>query len=158
MKRKLIALAIILIALAPFTLHAQYNFSLGELQKLTGKNPSDFETFVLGKDYSLQSKLSNNVTKVYISDKKGDNGTQNTISRYQVPNAMARITFTTTDKKYYLDIKTHLAASGLKFVNEENKTIDGAQAECNNYANGALKLSLCSYTTSVTWFKIEVHF
>ena len=157
MKRSFIALVTILVALAPLGLHAQYNFPLGELQKLTGKNPSDFETFVLGKDYSLQSKLSSNVMKVYTGDKKNADGTQNTISRYQVPNAMAKVTFTTTDKKYYLDVKTHLAASGLKFVNEENRTIDGVQAECNNYANGALKVSLCSYTTDVTWFKVEVH-
>ncbi len=157
MKRSYLALAIICIALAPFTVHAQYNFPLGELQKLIGKNPGDFETVVLGNDYSIQSKLSNKVMKVYTSDKHDANGKQYTISRYQVPTAMAKVTFSCTDKKYYLDVKSHLGASGLKFVNEETKTIDGAQAECNNYANGAIKVSLCSYTTDVTWFVVEVH-
>ena len=156
MRKTLIVLMII--ALAPLSLHAQYNFPLGELQKLTSKNASDFETFVLEKEYSYQSKLSSKVLKVYTSDKPGAGGKQYTISRYQVPNAMAKVSFTTTDKKFYLDLKAHLAGSGLKFVNEENKTIDGVQATCYNYANGALRVSLCSYSTDVTWFNIEVHF
>ena len=157
MKTTFIALAVILMAFAPFASNAQYNFPLAELQKLTNKNASDFETVVLGKDYSIQSKLSNQVMKVYTSDKPGADGKQNTISRYQVPNAMAKITFCTTDKKYYLDLKSHLAAGGLKFVNEENKTIEGVQAGCYNYTNGTLKVCLCSYTTDVTWYKVEVH-
>jgi len=158
MKRSLIALAIVLIALTPFSLLAQYNFPLGELQKLTNKNASDFETFVLEKDYSPLSKLSSKVMKVYTSDKAGASGKQYTISRYQVPNAVARVTFATTDKKYYIDLKSHLPASGLKFVNEETKTIDGVETVCYNYANGALKVSLCSYTNDVPWYRVEVHF
>jgi len=157
MKRSILIAAVIFITCAPLASFAQHTFPLTELQKLTGKNAGDFETNALEKDYSLQSKLSSNIMKVYTSDKPGPEGKKYILSRYQVPNAMAKITFSTTDKKYYIDIKTHLASSGLKFVKEENKTMEGAQAECNNYANGSLKVSLCSYTTDVTWYVVEVH-
>jgi hypothetical protein len=158
MKRSLFALAMACFALTPLSVFSQYNFPLGELQKMAQKNASDFETFVMEKDYSLQSKSSNKELKVFASDKPGPSGKQYIISRYQVPNAMARITFITTDKKHYLDVKAKLAAGGVKYVNEENKTIDGTQAACYNYASGALKVTLCTYTTDVTWFKVELHF
>lgn len=156
MKKTSLIIAVI-IAFAPLTLRAQYNFPLSELQKLTGKNASDFDTYVMGKDYSLQGKLSTAVMKVYTSDKTGPEGKKYTISRYQVPNAMAKITFSTTDKKYYLDLKSHLAGTGLKYVSQNERTIEGMQATCYNYANGALKVSLCTYSADENWFVVEVH-
>jgi hypothetical protein len=155
MRKALLTFSVLFIAAASY---AQYTFPLSDLQKLPNKNASDFETFVMEKDYSFQSKMSSQIMKVYTSDKPGASGKQYVISRYQVPNAMAKVTFTTTDKKYYLELKSKLAAAGIKYVNEENKTIEGAQAACFNYASGGFKVSLCTYTTDVMWYKVEVHF
>jgi len=158
MKTLLLACSIILSAFVPFISQAQYNFPLNELQKLANKNANDFETVMLEKDYTFQSKPSTKELKTYTSDKKGADGKQNIVTRFQVPNAMAKVTFTSTDKKYYLGLKSQMAASGLKFVNEETRTIDGVQAECKNFANGGLKVSLLIYTTDVIWYRAEVHF
>ena len=150
---------VLLSFLSPLTIFAQYNFPIADMQKLCGKNASDFETVVMGKDYSVQSKLSTAVMKVYTSDKAALDGKKYTISRYQVPNAMARITFSTTDKKFYLDVKAHLATNGLKFVKEEARKFDGTDAACYNYATASsFHVALCSYTTDVPWYVIEVHF
>jgi hypothetical protein len=156
MKRYLLISAVAFILL-PLSSHAQYNFPLAELQKLTSKNASDFDTYVMGKDYSLQGKVSTNIMKVYASDKAGPQGKKYTIVRYQVPGAMTKITFSTTDKKFYLDVKSNLASSGLKYASQGEKTIENMQATCYNYANGALKVSLCTYSAEENWFVIEVH-
>jgi hypothetical protein len=137
--------------------HAQNTFPLDELTKLTSKNPSDFETAMLEKDYSLQSKESDKVSKVFTSDKAGDKGKKYTFIRRQVPNATVGLTFTTTDKKYYLDLKAKLASSGYKFVKEENKTENGVQTTWYNYTNRTHTVSICSYTTDVTWFSVQCH-
>ncbi len=151
-------LTVMLIALAPRVLYAQYAFPLGELQKLTTKNASDFETEVMKKDYSYQQKQSNKELKVYTSDKPGKEGQKYVISRYQVPNAMAKVTFITTDKNYYLDVKAKLAATGVKYVNNEEKMVDGNAATVYNYANGALRVALITYSTDINWYRVEVHF
>ncbi|GAA4461577.1 hypothetical protein GCM10023093_06450 [Nemorincola caseinilytica] len=156
MKRStiLLLLSIILSSSAAF---AQYTFPLPELVKLPSKNASDFETIMLEKDYSLQTKLSDQVSKVYTSDKAGVNDKKYTFVRRQVPNAAVGITFTTTDKKYYLDIKAKLAASGYKFVKEEHKTIEKVEATWYHYSNGTMNVSICSYTTDANWFAVQVH-
>lgn len=156
MKRSTILLlsSILLSATSAF---AQYTFPLPELVKLPSKNASDFETVMLEKDYSLQTKQSDQISKVYTSDKAGVSDKKYTFVRRQVPNATVGITFTTTDKKYYLDIKAKLASSGYKFVKEENKTTDKVQATWYHYSNGTMNVSICSYTTDANWFSVQVH-
>jgi hypothetical protein len=157
MKKNIYLLATAVLFILPSTLFAQYTFPLAEFIKMTGQNASDFETTMLEKDYSLQTKLSSSVVKVYTSDKKGAEGKQYTITRKQVPGASVALTFTTTDKKHYLDTKAKLASSGYKFVKEENKPINNIPATWFLYTNGAYKVSICSYTTDVKWFVVEAH-
>ena len=95
MKRIIIIAAVALIAFTPGISRAQYNFALVELEKLTGKNASDFDTYVMEKDYTIQSKTSTQVLKIYVSDKPSADGKKNVITRYQVPNASCKIEFTT---------------------------------------------------------------
>ncbi len=149
--------AAILITATSFTAHAQYNFPLVEMEKLTAKNASDFETAVLEKDYSLDPKASTQVLKVYTSDKPSESGKKNLFTRYQVPNAVAKLEFSTTDKKYYIDVKSKLAAMGFKFLNEEDKQINGNQATVYNYSNGPFNLSLATYTKDAMWFVVTLH-
>ena len=148
---------VILLTASSFISRAQYNFPLVELEKLTGKNASDFEPAVLEKDYTLESKTSTQVLKVYSSDKPSANGKKNIVTRYQVPNASCKIEFSTTDKKYYIELKTKLASMGFKLLNEDTKPIKGAQATVYNYSNGPFQLSLSTYTTDVIWYVVEVH-
>ena len=137
--------------------NAQYNFPLAELEKLTAKNASDFETVVMEKDYSLQAKTSTSVLKVYTSDKPSESGKQNMITRYQVPNAVSKIEFSTTDKKYYIEVKASLGKLGFKFLGQEDKTIKGTQATVNNYSNGPFQLSLATYATDNTWYQVTIN-
>lgn len=157
MKKIIILLALTSMSILPNTLFAQYTFPLAEFIKMTGQNASDFETTMLEKDYSLQTKMSSAVNKIYTSDKKGAEGKQYIIARKQVPGASVALTFTTTDKKYYLDTKAKLASSGYKFVKEENKPINNVPATWFLYTNGGYKVSICSYTTDVKWFVVEAH-
>ncbi len=140
-----------------FAAHAQYNFPLVEMEKLTAKNASDFETAVLEKDYSLEPKASTQILKVYTSDKPSESGKKNMITRYQVPNAVSKIEFSTTDKKYYIDVKSKLASMGFKFLNEEDKPIDGIQATVYNYSNGPFQLSVATYTKDAMWYVVTIH-
>ena len=156
MKRSIV-LFLLSVVFSSSAVLAQYTFPLPELVKLPSKNASDFETIMLEKDYSLQTKLSDQVSKVYTSDKAGVSDKKYTFVRRQVPNATVGITFTTTDKKYYLDIKAKLAASGYKFVKEENKAVDKVQATWYHFSNGTMNVSICSYTTDVNWFAVQVH-
>jgi hypothetical protein len=157
MKKRFVMLAICFMAFLPLALLAQTNFPLAELQKLTGKNASDFETIMLEKDFSIQTKLSSPTSRVFWSDKPGAEGKKYTITRAQVPNAAANITFSTTDKKYYIELKKTLATSGFKFKGEEAKTVDGVPATWYHYSNGVHTVSLTSYTKDVTWFVVQVH-
>ena len=152
------AIAISLLS-SSFAAHAQYNFPLVELEKMTAKNASDFETVVMEKDYTLQSKLSSPVLKVYTSDKAAESGKKNTITRYQVPNAVSKIELSTTDKKYYLELKSKMAAMGFKFLGQEDKTIAGSPATIYNYTNGPFQLSLATYTAAgdINWFVVQIH-
>jgi hypothetical protein len=156
MKKITIMLALCFVAFS-HTVFAQYNFPLAELQKLTGKNASDFETVMLEKDFSIQTKLSNPTTRIFWSDKAGAEGKKYAITRHQVPNAAVNITFNTTDKKYYIELKKTLATSGFKFKGEEAKTIDGVAATWYHYSNGVHTVSLASYSKDVTWFVVQVH-
>ena len=157
MKTTFLAIIIALFGSVPFAANAQYVFPIADLQRLCGQNLTDFETFMLTNDYSMQSKLSNPTSKVYMSDKPGPGGKQYTITRSQVPHAVASVMFTTTDKKWYLDLKKQLAATGYKFVREENKTVNGAQAVCSNFSNGKYEVSVFSYTTDAAWFGVQIH-
>ena len=157
MKRTFILIAVTLITLFPFAGHAQYNFPLAELEKLTNKNLGDFDTYVMEKDYSLDTKASTQVLKIYRSDKPSADGKINKITRYQVPNAVCRLEFSSTDKKYYLDVKSKLAAMGFKLVNDEVKTINGVQGPVYHYSNGPFQLALTTYNTDTTWYVVEVH-
>jgi len=157
MKGIFLMLALTLGITAPRLAQAQYNFPLVELEKLTNKNSSDFDTYVMEKDYTIQSKISTQILKIYNSDKKSADGTTNIITRYQVPNAACKIEFSTTDKKYYLEIKSKLGAMGFKMLNDEVKTINGAQAQVYHYSNGPFQLSLSTYTTDVNWYVVEIH-
>ncbi len=100
MKKNMFLLALSALFILPSTLFAQYTFPLADFIKMTGQNASDFETTMLEKDYSLQTKMSDAVNKIYTSDKKGAEGKPYTIARKQVPGASVALTFTTTDKKY----------------------------------------------------------
>jgi hypothetical protein len=155
MKKLILQLAFSIALALPATAFAQYTFPLPEFIKLTSQNASDFETTMLEKDYSIQTKQSNAVTKIYVSDKKGPEGKPYTIARKQIPGASVVLTFYTTDKKHYLDTKAKLASSGYKFVKEENKPINNVPASWFHYSNGAYKISICSYTTDVKWFVVE---
>jgi len=157
MKTTFFAIAIALFGSVPFAARAQHVFPVAELQKLCVQNANDFETFMLTNDYSMQSKQSTPTSKVYTSDKPGAEGKTYTITRAQVPNAVANVIFTTTDKKWYLEFKKQLAATGYKFVKEENKTVNGAQAVSNNYSNGKFQVSVYSYTTDASWFGVQIH-
>jgi hypothetical protein len=157
MKTTFLAIVIALFGTLPFEAQAQHAFPLPELQKLCMQNANDFETFMLTNDYSLQSKLSNATTKVYWSDKKSPEGKQFAVTRSQVPNAVANLQFINTDKKWYLELKKQLAATGYKFVKEENKTINGAQATSSNFTNGKYQISVFSYTTDAAHFGAQIH-
>ena len=155
--KRIVILLLTLSVFAPRVCHAQYNFPLVELEKLCGKNSSDFDTYVMEKDYTIQSKTSTQILKIYKSDKKSADGTINVITRYQVPNAKCKIEFSTTDKKYYMDVKSKLGAMGFKLINDEVKTINGAQAQVYNYSNGPFQLALSTYTTDANWYVVEIH-
>lgn len=157
MKRSFLMLALSFIVSIPFAVQAQAVFPLADLQKMTAKNASDFETLMLEKDYSIQPKQSNPTTKLYQSDKPGPLAKKYTITRHQVPGAAVNLTFVTTDKKFYLDLKGDLAKSGFKFINVENKTVNGVASEWYNYSNKVYTVSLNSNTTDVTWFTVQVH-
>ena len=152
-----IILGAILTITTSFSAYAQYNFPLVEIEKLTAKNASDFETALLEKDYSLDTKASTQVLKVYTSDKPAENGKKNIFTRFQVPNAVPKLEFSSTDKKYYIDIKSKLAPMGFKFLKEEDKTINGVQATVYNYTNGPFQLSLATYTKDVMWFVVTMY-
>jgi len=156
MKTTFFAIIIALFGTIPFA-QAQHAFPIADLQKLCMGNANDFETVMLTNDYSLQSKLSNPTTKVYWSDKAGAEGKKYSITRSQVPNAVANIMFTNTDKKWYLELKKQLAATGYKFVKEENKTINGAQASGSNFTNGKYQVSVFTYTTDAAYFGVQIH-
>jgi hypothetical protein len=147
MKRSILLFVLFCIVVAPFVSLAQTVVPLPDLEKLCLKNASDFETFALTKDYSIQSKLSTDVTKVYWSDKANVNGKQNTLSRTQIPHASARVEFTTTDKKWYLDLKSLMASSGYKFVNDEKQTINGVPTDLHNFTNGKVHVAVYSFTS-----------
>ena len=157
MKKTILTIVIAMLGLAPFAAKAQYVFPIAELQKLCVQNLTDFETFMLTNDYSMQSKQSTPTSKVYTSDKPGAAGKQYSINRSQVPNAVVNLMFTTTDKKWYLELKKQLAATGYKFVKEEQKTVNGAQAVCSNFTNGKYQVSVYSYTTDAPWFGVQIH-
>ncbi len=157
MRKHIITFGLGLLLSAPIAALAQNTFPLPELIKLTSKNPSDFETTMLEKDYTLQTKQSSPTTKIYTSDKPGAAGKVYTMSRHQVPNATVDLVFTTTDKKYYLDVKAKLASSGYKFVKEESKPVNNVPATWYHYSNGVYKVSITSYTADVTWFTIQAH-
>jgi hypothetical protein len=157
MKKSVFFLALICIVFAGFTSYAQSVVTLPDLEKLCIKNASDFETFALTKDYSVQSKLSSDVTKVYWCDKANANGKQNTLSRTQIPHASAKVEFTTTDKKWYLDLKALMASTGYKFVNDEKRKIDGIETDMHNFTNGKVHVAVFSWTTDATWFGAQVH-
>ncbi len=157
MKGTIILLAFTLSIFVPRVCHAQYNFPLVELEKLCGKNSSDFDTYVMEKDYTIQSKTSTQILKIYNSDKAAADGKKYVITRYQVPNAVCKIEFSCTDKKYYLEVKTKLAAMGFKLLNDEVKTINGAQAQVYHYSNGPYQLTLSTYTTDANWYVVELH-
>ncbi len=157
MKKYFFAFALGFVVSAPFALLAQNTFPLPDLVKLTSKNGSDFETAMLEKDYSVQSKLSNPTTKVYTSDQADAKGKKYSISRHQVPGANPDIVFTTTDKKYYIEVKTKLASGGYKFVKEENKPLeDETPVIWYHYTNGIYKVRICTYTTDAAWFKVQI--
>jgi len=157
MKNIITAVAITVFSLAPFVSNAQFNFPVTEIQKLTNKNVSDFDTYVMEKEYSMDNKASTQILKVYHSDKPAADGKQYTITRYQVPNMACKIEFTTTDKKYYLDIKSKLESMGFKLMSDQVKTINGSQAQVYNYSNGPFVLVLSNYKTDVTWYVVEIH-
>ncbi len=140
------------------SVHAQQTFPLQELVNFTSKNASDFETKMLESDYSLQSKMSDEISKVYTSDKAGDKGKNYKIIRRQVTNSkVVGITFSTTDKKYYLALKADLAKAGYKFTKEEPTTIEKVPATWYHYNNGPMKISICTYRTDVNWFMVQAH-
>lgn len=156
--KKIVFLLLSTIILSSYAANAQHTFALQELVNLTNKNASDFETKMLENDYSLQSKMSDDISKVYTSDKAGDGGKKYKIVRRQVTNSkVVGVTFTTTDKKYYLALKADLAKNGYKFVKEESQTIEKVPATWYHYANGPLTVSICSYTTDVSWFTVQAH-
>jgi len=153
-----VILPAILIFATSFAAHAQYNFPLVELEKLTAKNASDFETALLEKDFSLDAKASTAILKVYTSDKPLESGKHSTFTRYQVPNAVAKLEFSTTDKKYYIDVKSKLGSLAFKFLNQEDKQMNGVQATVNNYTNGPFQLSLSTYSKDGnTWYVATIH-
>ncbi len=158
MKRSLVTLMVACAAMLPLSSFAQALFPLADIEKFCTKNLSDFETEVLMKDYSLQGKLSNATTKVYASDKANANGKPNMITRSQVPNAKPNIVVATTDKKYYLELKAKLPASGYKFVKEENKAINGEQVSVYNFSNTKYQVSLYSTTKEdIVWYTVQIH-
>jgi len=157
MKLSRILPAIVLALTTSFAAHAQYNFPLVEIEKLTQKNASDFETELLEKDYSLDTKASTQVLKVYTSDKPADNGKKNIFTRFQVPNAVPKLEFSSTDKKYYIDVKSKLTPMGFKFLNEEDKQINGVTATVYHYSNGPFQLSLATYTKDVMWYVVTLN-
>ena len=157
MKRLSFCCAFALFCLFPGLSWAQYNFPVTELQKMTSKNVSDFDTYAMEKDYSMDNKASSQILKVYHSEKPAADGKTYTITRYQVPNMACKIEFTTTDKKYYLDIKSKLESMGFKLVNDQVKTINGAQAQVYNYSNGPFMLALSTYKTDVAWFVVAIN-
>lgn len=46
---------------------------------------------------------------------------------------------------------------GFKLVNDQVKTINGAQAQVYNYSNGPFVLVLSTYKTDVAWYVVEIH-
>ncbi len=158
MKKTLLRLLFAAIVLSPFSLFAQTTFPLGELEKMCLKDANDFDTYVLGKDYSIQSKLSDAVTKMYWSDKPGPAGKPYTVARFQNPKAVPIVKCTTTDKKYYIELKSSLTANGYKFEKEENKTVNGIQSVWYIYSKGAKQVSLTSYNEGdATWYGVHIH-
>ena len=157
MRISVILSVVALLTFSSYKTRAQYNFPVVEMEKLTAKNASDFETAVMEKDYSVDNKASTQVLKVYTSDKPSASGKANIITRYQVPNAVCKIELSTTDKKYYLEVKSKLTAMGFKLINNETKTIKGAQAQVYNYSNGPFQLCLSTYTTDMNWYVVEVN-
>jgi len=155
--KRLVFIVVAFIALLPRLARAQYNFPVAEMQKLTAKNVSEFDTYVMEKEYSMDNKASTQILKVYHADKPAADGKTYTVTRYQVPHAACKIEFTTTDKKYYLDIKSKLESMGFKLVNDQVKTINGAQAQVYSYSNGPFTLILSNYKTDVTWYMVTIH-
>jgi predicted enzyme related to lactoylglutathione lyase len=80
------------------------------------------------------------------------------ISRTVIPNAAAKIEFTTTDKKWYSDTKAILSKTGYRFINDEKRTMGGIQTDMHNFTNGKCHVTLYSYTTDVTWYAAQVHY
>lgn len=158
MKKSLLAFAVSAFFMAPVASFAQYEPPLTELEKLCMKNGNDFETFALTNDYSLQPKLSTAEKKIYCSDKAGANGKKYSITRFQVPKAMTEITFVTTDKKYYIELKSALAAAKYKFVKQDDKKIDDVDASGNDFSNGKYSVSLHTYTKGdVNYYEVQIH-
>ena len=154
MKNTLLALLLVCFA---FVAQAQTNFPLKDLESFCAKNANDFETAMLSADYSIQSKVSNQVTKIYWSDKDGANGKKYIITRTQAPHATISIEFNTTDKKYYLDFKAGLTKNGYKFVKEENKKVNGVETVWYNFSNGKYQIAVASWTADVAWFGVQIH-
>ena len=156
MKRKLV-LSIVSSVISVMS-YAQHTFSLQEMQNFTSKGPSDFETDMLENDYSLQNKLSDKESKVYLSDKAAADGKKYKIVRRQVTNSkVVEVTFYTTDKKYYIALKKDLAAKGFKAVKNEEITVENVPATKYYFVNAPMNVILCTYTTDASWFTVQTY-
>ncbi len=145
-------------ALLSVVSYAQHTFSLQEMQNFTSRSASDFETAMLENDYSLQNKLSNKESKVYVSDNAAAGGKKYKIVRRQVTNSkVVEVTFYTTDKKYYVGLKKELAAKGFKAIKNEEITVENVPATKYHFFNAPMNIILCTYTTDASWFTVQAY-
>jgi hypothetical protein len=144
--------------LAAISVSAQHTFSLQEMQNFTSKGASDFETSMLESDYSLQNKLSDKESKVYLSDKASPDGKKYKMVRRQVTNSkVVEVTFYTTDKKYYIALKKDLASKGFKAIKNEEVTVENVPATKYHFFNAPMNIILCTYTTDASWYTVQAY-
>jgi len=161
MKKSILLLLLSVLSMASLNLaKAQSTFSLTELESLCDYGTPNFETYVLNKGYSYWSEFSSVAATLYHADKQREDATRDLISRSAYGTL---VSFTTSSKQYYLDLKTALTNQGYKFVKEEQKVIGGTSDPLNtiwyHYANENYKVIIYSYSleiNGVAYYVIQI--
>jgi hypothetical protein len=125
--------------------YCQYQFTLDDLQKLCYMNSNDFDTYVVLKGYRFTNTGSNENNKVYVSEIKNSSTENNSTSWTKMPNEPIIVGYGTTDKEYYLNLKTNILTkeNGWFFLTEQNINKD---LTFYHYTNFKYHITLYSFS------------
>ncbi len=149
MKKSILILITILCSFFMQDLIAQHLFSLIELKQLCKLNSNDFDTYVVAKGYQYQSEYSTSEVKMYYPEQTVPPTKSYSVSRTQVKNETALAACGSSDRQWYLNIKTKVltTTNGWRFLREENSQInDKVPTTYYHYANNQYHVVLYSFS------------